>query len=490
MNKGFNWYQVSLLLGKLVMMLSCFLLLSALVSLLYGEDDLYALLVSASITFASGFSAHLIGDRDDSSIGVRGGCVVVGVVWIVLSFFGMLPFVISGYIPSVTDAYFETMSGFTTTGASILNDIESLPHGLLFWRSIIQWIGGMGIVVLSLAILPMMGSGMQLYVAEVPGVTYDRLQPRLKDTARMLWGTYLALTLAETVLLSVFGMSIFDAICHSFTTMSSGGYSTKQASIAYWDSPLIQYIIILFMIFAGVNFSLVYSGLVGKLSLKKIFKDEEFSIYLIIIAAVTLFIAVGLILSNSSLSFAGVEKSFRDSLFQTVSILTTTGYATADYMIWKPLLWMILFFVMFVGGSAGSTAGGIKVIRILVVVKNMFYEFRRRVHPKSIMPVRINHHVISENTINNVHAFITVYFMLIAFSVLLLISLGMNVSDSLGAVVTSISNVGPGLGNLGPAGNFAEIPTFVKWYLSFLMLVGRLEVFTVLLLFSRTFWRR
>ncbi len=490
MTKIFNWHQVSRILGHLVMTQSAFLLIAALVSFIYGEDDLVPLLNTALLTFAVGFAALIIGSKNNGRIGVREGCFVVGVVWVVFSFFGMLPFIFSGYIPSVTDAFFETMSGFTTTGASILNDIESLPHGLLFWRSMIQWIGGMGIVVLSLAVLPMMGSGMQLYVAEVPGVTYDRIQPRIKDTARRLWGLYLILTITEAFLLSVSGMSLFDAVCHSFTTMSSGGYSTKQASIAYWDSPLIQYIIILFMAFAGINFSLVYSGVMRKTSLKKIFSDEELKTYLTIIAVVTVLITIGLTLSNKPTTFGEAEKGFRDSLFQTVSIITTTGFATADYMLWKPLLWMLIVFVMFLGGSAGSTAGGMKVIRLLVVFKNMYYEFKRRVHPKSIMPVRINRHVIPENTINNVHAFVTVYFIIIAVSVLVLIASGMNIPESVGAAITSLNNVGPGVASIGPAGNFADIPTFSKWYLSFIMLVGRLEIFTILLLFSRTFWRR
>lgn len=490
MTKTFNWHQVSRILGHLVMTQSAFLLIAALVSFIYGEDDLTALLNTALLTFAAGFAALLIGSKNSGRIGVREGCFVVGVVWVVFSFFGMLPFIFSGYIPSVTDAYFETMSGFTTTGASILNDIESLPHGLLFWRSIIQWIGGMGIVVLSLAVLPMMGSGMQLYVAEVPGVTYDRIQPRIKDTARRLWGLYLILTLSEAILLSLSGMSLFDAICHSFTTMSSGGYSTKQASIAHWDSPLIQYIIIVFMAFAGINFSLIYSAVMRKTSLKKIFADEEFRTYLSIIVVITVIITIGLTISNRPTSFGDAELNFRQSLFQTVSIITTTGFATTDFMLWRPLLWMIILIAMFFGGSAGSTAGGMKVIRLLVVVKNMYYEFKRRVHPKSIMPVRVNRHVIPENTINNVHAFVTVYFILIAVSVLVLIASGMNIPESVGAAITSLNNVGPGVASIGPAGNFADIPTFSKWYLSLMMLIGRLEIFTILLLFSRTFWRK
>lgn len=489
MTKAFNWQQVIRILGLLLLTEATFLLLAAGVSFIYQENDFGSIIQAAGITAGVGLSGLLIGGKPKKQMGIREGYLIVGFVWIVFSFFGMLPFVLSGYIPSVTDAYFETMSGFTTTGASILNDIESLPHGLLFWRSLIQWIGGMGIVVLSLAVLPMFGGGMQLYVAEVPGLTYDKIQPRIQETARRLWGIYLIITCTQVILLNIVGMDFFDAVCHSLTTMSSGGYSTKQASIAHWDSATIQYIIIFFMTIAGINFSLIYYS-INQRNFKKIFHDEEFRTYILTIIIISSLLTIGLTIISNIPALATIEQNFRCALFQTVSILTTTGFATADYMIWPPILWLLLLFAMLFGGSAGSTAGGMKMARLLVIVKNLFYEFKRIIHPKAIIPVRINRRVLPENIVTNVHAFVTIYVILIAFSIMILMMNGMDIQEALGAALTSISNVGPGLGAQGPAGNFAMIPTFAKWYLSFLMLIGRLELFTILLLFSPSFWRK
>ena len=489
MLKAINWRQITRVLGLLVLTESFFMLIAAGVGALYGDENVGAILDSALITAVVGTLSALIGGKPKRQYGIREGYIIVGLVWIVFSFFGMLPFLISGGIPDVTNAFFETMSGFTTTGASILTDIEAMSHGLLFWRSIIQWLGGMGIVVLSLAILPLFGAGMQLYQAEVPGPTYDRLQPRIKDTARRLWGIYLIFTVVEAILLKVAGMDLFDAICHSLTTMATGGYSTKQDSIAFWSSPWIHYIIIFFMLLAGTNFSLLYMIMV-KRNFKRIASDDEFRIYISLILIFTLIITFGLAVSSDATGLGAVESEFRTSLFQVVSIITTTGFATTDFMLWKPILWMLLLVIMFTGASAGSTSGGVKLIRIVVVAKNMFYEFRRLIHPKAIMPVRVNKHVVSEKIINNIHAFVTVYVFVLIVSTLVLILSGMDVMESFSAALTSISNVGPGLGKIGPAGNFADIPTFSKWFLAFLMLVGRLEFFTILLIFSPAFWRK
>jgi trk system potassium uptake protein TrkH len=406
-------------------------------------------------------------------------------VWVVFSFFGSLPYVISGAIPNFTNAVFETISGFSTTGASILDDIESLPHGILFWRSITQWLGGMGIIVLSLAILPVFGiGGMQLFMAEVPGPTPDRISPRIRQTAKNLWSIYLVFTIAETVLLWIAGMELFDAVCHSFTTMSSGGFSTKQASIAYWPSPLIQYIVIIFMFLAGTNFTISYMVLRGNFN--RIFKDEEFKYYTLIVVGFSLIIGVGLLLTASH---PGIEQTIRDTLFQVVSIITTTGFATVDYLLWPPVLILLLFVLFFFGGSAGSTGGGIKIMRMVLLFKISYYELRRIVHPQAVIPVKFNRQSVDNKIVNNVLACFVFYFLIFGASTIIFSMMEPDIDSAMGAVASAMGNVGPGLGKVGPAETYMHIEPAGKWFLSFLMLLGRLELFTVLVLFTPAFWR-
>ncbi len=490
MTKNLNWRQVIRIQGQLLLTEAAFLLVASIVALVMHGDDFLSLMRSAVITAIVGASTLLIRRRDRIQMGIRESYFVVGTIWIIFSIFGMMPFYFSGYIPTVTDAFFETISGFTTTGATILPDIESLPHGLLFWRSLIQWIGGMGIIVLSLAILPMISSGssMHLYAAEVPGVSYDKIQPRMRETAQRLWAIYLILTLVQAILLKVAGMGYFDAVCHALTTMSSGGNSTKQASIAYWNAPSIHYIIMVFMLLSGVNFTLLYHAIV-KRNYKKLFSDEEFRTYLMIILVITLFVAGWLIASNITTDMP-IELQIRQALFQTIAVITTTGYTTVDYMTWPTILWFILFFVMLFGASAGSTSGGIKVIRIVIMIKNLFCEFRRIMHPKAIIPVRINHRVVPERTVFTVYTFITIYIILTILSTGVLIITGLNPGEAFSVTISSITNVGLGIGAQGPSGSFATLPDFAKWYLSLLMVIGRLELFTILILFSPSFWRR
>ncbi|QIA07232.1 TrkH family potassium uptake protein [Draconibacterium halophilum] len=458
--------------------------IALLVALIYGEPDVTAFLISAGISLAIGGLIVAGTSKAKKDIGKREGFIIVSMVWIVFSFFGSLPYLISGSIPNFTDAFFETISGFTTTGSSILNDIEALPHGILFWRSITQWLGGMGIIVLSLAILPVFGiGGMQLFMAEVPGPTPDKISPRIKQTAKTLWVIYLAFTVAETLLLWVGGMTFFDSICHSFTTMATGGFSTKQASIAHWPSPFIQYVIILFMFLAGTNFTLSYFAIKGKFSVA--FKDEEFKYYSFFTLGFTALIFIGLLISTEF----GVEKAFRDSLFQVLTIITTTGYATADYLTWPPVLTMLIFVLFFFGGSAGSTGGGIKIMRIVVLLKNGYYELKRLVHPNAIIPVRFNKHSVDPKIVTNVLAFFMIYFVIFAISTVVFTLIEPDMESSMGAVATCLGNIGPGLGTVGPAENFYHIKPIGKWFLSFLMLLGRLELFTVLVLFSPSFWK-
>jgi len=352
------------IIGSLLIVEGIALLIAFGVSLIYMEPDVNSLLISALICIIVGWITSSVMKNAPINFKKNDGFLTVTLVWVVFSLFGCLPFIISGYIPSLTNAFFETMSGFTTTGSTILNNIEALPHGLLFWRSMTQWLGGMGIIVLSLAILPSFGiGGMQLFGAEVTGPVTDKLTPKIHETAKRLWGIYVILTLIETILLHVGGMNIFDAVNHSFTTISSGGYSTKQASVAYWNSPFIQYVIIFFMILAGTNFNLIYGCFMGRFN--KLKKNEEFVTYLFIILGFTAIIFIGLLITENF----GKEKTFRDALFQVVSIITTTGFATANYLNWIPFLIFMLFLLFFFGGSTGSTAGNIKIMRIILMIK-------------------------------------------------------------------------------------------------------------------------
>ncbi len=472
-------------LGFLLVVEGVSMLIAMGVSAIYQDAGLMALLNSALISIGVGSLTLLATSGADKKIGKHEGFVIVSLVWVVFSFFGSLPYLFSHSIPSLTNAFFETMSGFTTTGSSILNDIESLPNGILFWRSMTQWLGGMGIIVLSLAILPIFGiGGMQLFAAEVPGPTPDKISPRIRQTAKSLWIIYLGFTVAETLLLWAGGMTLFDAVNHAFTTMATGGYSTKQASIAYWSSPYIQYVIIFFMFLAGTNFTLSYLAIHGKFD--KVFKNEEFKYYILFIIGFTAIIFSGLLISTQ----LGFELAFRDALFQVVSIITTTGYATTDYLTWTPFLTIIIFALFFFGGSAGSTGGGIKIMRVVLLLKNSYYELRRLLHPNAIIPVRFNKRAVSEQIITNVLAFFMFYFIIFFLSTILYTLIEPDLESAMGAVATSLGNIGPGLGNVGPAANFHHIHPAGKWFLSFLMLLGRLELFTVLVLFSPAFWKK
>lgn len=472
-------------LGSLLIIESFFLTLALAVSLIYGGDDSIAFLISTGISLFAGLALRLFTRHTRTKIRKREGYVIVSSVWIIFSLFGSLPFILHGAIPSFTDAFFETISGFTTTGSSVLNDIESLPHGLLFWRSLIQWLGGMGIIVLSLIILPVLGiGGMQLFAAEAPGPVPDKIHPRVKETAKRLWALYLVFTLAEAVLLFAGGMTIFDALNHALTTMATGGYSTKQASIAHYDSAYIHYVITFFMFIAGTNFTLSYFAV--KLKFSKLLRNEEFRYYSGFMLGFTLFISLMLYLS-SDLNF---EQAFRDSAFQVVSLVTTTGFATADYLTWMPFIPVLLFVLMFFGGSAGSTAGGIKIMRIVVVIKNSIAEFKRLVHPNAIIPVRFNGKTVKSSVVRNILAFVVIYILIFISGTLIMAAHGLDFETALGSVIATLGNIGPGIGEVGPAANFADIPPSGKWFLSFLMLVGRLEVFTVVILLSPAFWKK
>ncbi|NOR86053.1 MAG: TrkH family potassium uptake protein [Bacteroidales bacterium] len=452
--------------------------------LMQGTSEFYPILISGIITLVIGLISVISTRSASKTTTKKEGYLIVTFSWIAISLYGSLPFYLSGYFGSFTDAFFETISGFTTTGATILNDIESIPHGLLFWRSLTHWIGGMGIIVLSLAILPLLGiGGMQLFSAEAPGPTTDKIHPKVKEMAKRLSAIYVLLTFALTGLLILGNMSFFDAICHAFATMATGGFSTQNASIAAYSST-IQYIIIVFMILAGANFSMHYFMLKRKFS--KIKNNEEYQLYIGIIIVATILITAGMIVEMN----LGIEQAFRDSLFQVVSIITTTGFVTSDYLLWPSGMWMLLFILFFVGGSAGSTGGGVKVVRILVLIKNSLLEFRRLIHPQAIIPVRLNHRPVSQNIVFVVISFFLFYLSTFAIGAIIMTVIGLDFMTAVGVSASALGNIGPALGSVGPVNNYALIPDLGKWVLSFLMLLGRLEIFTVLIIFSPAFWRK
>ncbi|MFO7573689.1 MAG: potassium transporter TrkG [Bacteroidales bacterium] len=401
-----NFRTVLRVFGALLMLESVAMALALLVSFIYSEHHTFSLFLSVGITFFSGFILHAAFRNEEISIGRREGYIIVTGSWVLFSLFGTLPFMLTGSIHSFTDAFFETISGFTTTGASILSDIEALPHSVLFWRSITQWMGGMGIIVLSLAIIGEIKIGnFQLFAAEVPGVTKDKLHPKVKGTATRLWAIYVTFTVAETILLVIGGMSLFDAVCHSFTTMATGGYSTKNASIAAFDSPYIHGVITVFMFLAGINFALAYFAIKG--NFKKILNNDEFRFYATLCLSFTILVTAVLWIKNGYSPLNAIIYG----AFQVVSIVTTTGYATTDYELWGSFLLMIIFLLMFTGGSTGSTGGGIKMLRLLILLRNSRQELHRLLHPNAVLPVRINGKAIQPSLINNVLAFVVLYFL-------------------------------------------------------------------------------
>ncbi len=473
------------------------MLISAIVSWAYNDGVTLEILLAGISTLLIGVALMFFTREHKKELNKRDGYIVVAIGWIVMSLSGTLPYVFTNAIPNFTNAFFETMSGYTTTGASILNDIESMPEGILFWRSLTHWIGGMGIIVLAIAILPLLGiGGMQLFAAEAPGPSADKLHPRITDTAKRLWLIYFGYTAAETLLLKVAGMSFFDAINHALCTLSTGGFSTKNASVAHWNSqPIIQYIIILFMFLAGTNFVLSYFAFKGKV--QKIIHDEEFKLYFQFIVVFTI-IAALIIYFKADLSLSSVdhpmvwgrgESSFRHSLFQVIAIITTTGFVTADYTLWTPFLVVFFFGLMFLGGSAGSTAGGVKVVRHLIMIKNGFLEFKRTLHPNAVLPVRYNTRSIPKEIVFNILAFFILYMLSFIIGSLVFSMFDINFESSVGLAASSLGNVGPALGDFGPVNNYSALPSLAKWWCAFLMLIGRLELFTVLILLTPFFWR-
>lgn len=491
-----NYQIIFYFFGILLMFNGGFMFIASILSFIYNDGITDSLIVSGIIVVSLGAFSTIYNRNFDKNLNKREGYIVVIFGWIVMILSGSIPYLLTNSIDGFTNIIFETTSGYTTTGATILDSIESLPKGLIFWRSITHWIGGMGIIVLAIAILPLLGiGGMQLFSAEAPGPSADKLHPRITDTAKRLWLIYLSFTLIETLLLTVFGMSFFDAINHSMSNIASGGFSTKDSSLAFWNSqPIIQYIVIFFMLIAGTNFILLYYIFKGKFN--KIKLDEEFNLYFRIIIFFALMVSLlvffnsNFLLSDDISLFSRIEAVARHSLFQVVSIVTTTGFVTADYTSWTPFLLLIFFGLMFLGGSAGSTSGGFKIVRHLLIIKNGFLEFKRILHPSAIVPVRYNNKSVPSGIIYNILGFFIIYMLSFMVGALGFSLFGLDFQSALGVSASSLGNVGPSIGDYGPMGTFSQMPVLAKWWASFLMLVGRLELFTVLIVFTAYFWKK
>ena len=481
-------YRLLLKIIVLLLFVEAFFMLIPLVtSLLYGGSDFMPFLYTLLITSGCAGIMVLCGKNASNHVGKREGFLLVSVTWLFFSFFGMLPFIFSGYAPRIVDAFFETMSGFTTTGATVLENINILPHGINIWRCLIQWLGGMGIILFTLAVLPMLnsGGGIQLFNAEVTGVTHDKLSPRISQTAKKLWVVYCTITAVLVILLFMGPMNLFEAVCHAMSTMGTGGFSTRQESIIYWNSSYTEYVIAIFMIIAGINFSLVYRAVKGDYS--KLIHSEELRWFLIMVIGAIIIIMTGLYITGQ---WEGFEKTFRMTFFQVSSIISTTGFSTADYTVWGPFFCVIILILMFFGACAGSTSGGAKIDRMVILIKNIKNEFYRAIHPNAVVPIRVNSKLISHELVTKTMAFLIVYMFVIVASTVSLTALGLSMDESFGAALSCISNVGPGLEASGPAGDYSHIPESGKWILSFVMFIGRLELFTVLILFTKYFWKK
>lgn len=481
-----NYRIISKIIGSLLFIEAFFMALCLGISLYYYEDDVLAFSFSLLVTFGSAFLFLLAGRNAENTLSRHDAFVVVTAVWVIFSVFGMFPFLIHGCIPNITDAYFETMSGFTTTGASILNDVEILPHGILFWRSLTQWIGGLGIVFFTIAILPsLVGGSVKVFAAEATGPIKAKMHPRLSTTAKWIWSIYLLLTIGCTIAFWAADMQWFDAINYSMTTTATGGFSIHNDSIVYFKDARIEYIAILFQFLAGINFTLLYTS-IFKIKFATLFKNSEFKFYLATVLLATLGIMVVL---YSQVGY-GLEHAFRSGLFQVVSFMTTTGIFSDDIAHWPHITWIILGGVMFVGACAGSTSGGFKCIRAVMMLKTLRNNFRQILHPNAVLPVKINGQSVSQGRIVALFAFFTLFILMMLVTAAIMILSGIDIVNSIVIALSCVSNIGPSLDTeVGARILWSEMPMYIKWILSLLMLMGRLEIMTVLVLFTRAFWK-
>jgi len=481
----FNLKVIGNIIG-ILLMINGFLMLTAVPFGIYHvETSWKGILLSSLINSAIGFFLYYsTKNNQNKELRKRDGYLIVTSSWIIMSFFGMLPYLITGQITGVANAFFETVSGYTTTGATILDDIESLDHGILYWRSLTQWIGGMGIIVLAVAILPFLGiGGMQLFVAEAPGVSIDKLQPRIKETAQRLWQIYISFTVVLFFILWAEGMDLFQAVNHAMTTFATGGFSTKNASIGYFESPLIQYTIILFMFISATNFTLTYFAI--NLNFKKVINNEEFRIYFFFILILTLIVFFTLLGIDSSYA----EETFRSALFSIVSIITTTGFTTVDFTGWTEFITILFFILMFFGASAGSTSGGIKIVRHVILLKNSYNEIKKQLHQSAVFTLKFNNNKVPQSVVTNILAFMMLYVVIFSLGSIIMTILGVDFITSIGSVAATLGNVGPGIGEVGPSSNYNSIPNAGKYFLSLLMFIGRLELLTFLMILTPVFWK-
>jgi len=471
----------------LQVIIAAFHLMCGALAIWFGES--YAtnsFFISGSLLISVGAVAlYFLKDEKPKNLSTKDGFLLVTASWVAAVLVGALPYHISGVVPTYADAVFETISGFSTTGATIMTDIEALPRSILFWRSLTHWLGGMGIVVLAVAVLPLLGiGGMQLIQAEAPGPTVDKLTPRITETAKYLWFIYLFFTIAETVLLMLGGMSLFDSLNHTFATVATGGFGTKNTSVQHYNSAYIDYVITVFMLLSGLNFSLHFRFLTG--NFKPVFADSELKTYLSIVAIATLIAAYSL----TGTVYNDFMTSFRYASFQVASFITTTGFATDDYEKWPFLAQTVLFLLMFVGGCSGSTGGGIKVIRIITLLKQGLNEMKYLIHPRAVFALRINGQPVKKNIVYAISGFFFLYITTALIVTLIVSTSGVDITTAFSAALTTLGNIGPGFGLIGPTENFAFFPEYVKWVLSAAMLIGRLEIYTVIVLFTPMFWRK
>ena len=474
---------VAYLIGLLLAFESMLLLACCCVSIIYGERDLMSFIVSFAVCLSVSAILLVYGRRKKCAMSRNEGYIVVALSWVFFSVFGMVPYLWGGFIPNITDAFFETMSGFTTTGATILDNIESMPHGILFWRSLTQWIGGLGIVCFTIVLLPGFGASSQmLYLSEATGVTHNKLYPKTRVMARYIFMVYILLTAVESALLMAGGMGLFDALCHSMTTTATGGFSTKQESIAYWHSPYMEYVVSIFMLLSAINFSLYIVAFKSKW--KKPREFVELKWFACSVGLLTLIISAVLFLNNGY----SAEEAFRKSLFQVATCHTSCGFATDDYNLWPPFTWMLLIFAMLSGGCTGSTSGGVKNLRLIIIANCIRNQFRQILHPRAVLPVRVGG-LFDNKFLTTVLVFFAAYLSVAFIGWTLLMAFGVGFTEAMSTVISSMGNVGPGLGSFGPAFSWAALPDAAKWILSSLMLIGRLEIFGFLLIFYRSTWR-
>ena len=474
---------VAYLIGLLLAFESMLLLACCCVSIIYGERDLMSFIVSFAVCLSVSAILLVYGRRKKCATSRNEGYIVVALSWVFFSVFGMVPYLWGGFIPNITDAFFETMSGFTTTGATILDNIESMPHGILFWRSLTQWIGGLGIVCFTIVLLPGFGASSQmLYLSEATGVTHNKLYPKTRVMARYIFMVYILLTAVESALLMAGGMGLFDALCHSMTTTATGGFSTKQESIAYWHSPYMEYVMSIFMLLSAINFSLYIVAFKSKW--KKLREFVELKWFACSVGLLTLIISAVLFLNNGY----SAEEAFRKSLFQVATCHTSCGFATDDYNLWPPFTWMLLIFAMLSGGCTGSTSGGVKNLRLIIIANCIRNQFRQILHPRAVLPVRVGG-LFDNKLLTTVLVFFAAYLSVAFIGWTLLMAFGVGFTEAMSTVISSMGNVGPGLGSFGPAFSWAALPDAAKWILSSLMLIGRLEIFGFLLIFYRSTWK-